>query len=277
MQLSKNFIVTGQSSVIETSFFYPVRLDDGYEMALSSFSCGSICNVNSRRNLVHIACRLGDLGPLDGLGSYLTEESLNISIVQVELSHGYYHTVTDLFKEICDSVNAFLKIHHHPHEAEWEYFPKTNTTKLILPNEVKFTHNPRDSDAVLCLLELEEGTYNKLEARDNELYPIPDYAFLYSSIVAESYINANSTRLFAVIPLSQNTFSYHFEPINPKYYPIAIEEFNTITFELRDSSGHLIEFCSSLYETSKYASKLGTKLPIVLSISLANGDLHTIP
>lgn len=277
MQLSKNFIVTGNSAVIETSFFYPVQLDDGYEMALSSLSCGSICNVNSRRDTVYIACRLADLGPDDGIGSIQTEELQEITIVRVNLTHGYYHTVTDLFKEICDSINQFLKIHHHSHVAEWEYVPKTNTTKLVLPDEIKFTHNPRDSDAVLGLLELEAGDYKKLEARDNELYPIPDYAFLYSSIVAESYINANSTRLLAVIPLSQNKFSYHFEPINLKYYPIAIEEFNSINFELRNSSGHLIEFCSSLYETSKYAAKLGTRIPIVLSISLANGNLHTLP
>ena len=67
-------------------------------------------------------------------------------------------------------------------------------------------------------------------------------AFLYGSIVENSYINGNLSRNLGVIPLSRSSgWSFH-EFSYPNYVPIDIKEFSSILLELRNMEGKYVTF-----------------------------------
>ena len=67
-------------------------------------------------------------------------------------------------------------------------------------------------------------------------------AFLYGSIVENSYINGNLSRNLGVIPLNRNSgWSFH-EFSYPNYVPIDIKEFSNIILELRNMEGKYVTF-----------------------------------
>ena len=124
MELSQNFIITGSTSELVTNFLYPVRLEDGFELALSYFFCGPICNVDSQLDLIYLVKG-------DGEG-FVVEEKL------LEIPHGYYHTTGDLISQICKSINMFMEANQDvwgTGKATLEYNVLRRVWTLVLPKK----------------------------------------------------------------------------------------------------------------------------------------------
>ena len=244
MQLSENFVIIGNSASIETNFFVPVSLSDGFELGLASFICGGINNVDSHSNILFI-------------------EDRHAHVAEIEIPSSYYHTVGELLQGLKHSVNNYLKSVHK--SCTLAYNVKNNLWKLSMPEHYKFIMCKGESRNVLNLLDLENGEFDILEAAENGFHPELMLAFMYCSVIAESYINGNQSRLLAVLPLSKNVKQNIYEPAVVRYYKIAIEEFNSIFIEFRDREGKLIEFFAPDSCTEQPPNK---SHPLVLTLSL---------
>ena len=126
-----------------------------------------------------------------------------------------------------------------------EYSTTDKSIKLKLDEAIFLQHNDEHRD-VLDLLELQHGSWNELEANYasfSSCYP----AFLYASVVENSYINNTPSRLLTMIPMqsgyTDGTTGYHFHEFkSPTYYNFGIREFSNVLFELHDVNGELIHF-----------------------------------
>lgn len=268
MELSQNFVVTGRSSELETNFFYPVRLEEGFELALSYFFCGPVANVNSEADIVYLV--KGDGHDL------VVEEKL------LEIPHGYYHTTGELISQIADSINEFMA----EHESVWgtgkvrvEYNVQKRVWNLVLPKKqhVSIAHDKSWKRNILNLFTgLDGGNYEEISVLETNFEETIESVFIYSSIVQESYIDTHQSRLLAVIPVRINAKYTHYEPTNLRFYKIAIEEFSSIFIELRNSRGHLVEFanvstCADGTELSLTGEMGQTcQKPVILGLTLRN-------
>lgn len=244
MNLSQNFVVTGSSPVIETNFFYPVRLSDGYELALTSFLCGPLCNVGSENDVL-----------------YLSHDGDQILI---EIPHAHYHTVGELLTVIKVAINNYFK--GGSKMCSLTYGVRNNVWTLTLPHKFSITTCRAEAKNVMNLFFLENGDYTVIEIQESVFTPELQIVFLYASIVQESFIDNRQSRLLAIIPVIKNETYVAYEPTNLLYHEIAIDNFSTITFELRNQEGELIEIakprsCDDLTAELK-------QLPLILTLSL---------
>ena len=236
MELSQNFVITGTSGEITTNFLYPVRLEDGFELALSYFFCGPLSNVNNERDLLYLVKG-------DGQGNVVEEKLL-------EIPHGYYHTTGDVLNIICESINNYIR----ENPEIWGYVLATinyniqrRIWNLNLPKkqDISIAHDKCWDRNVLTLFTgLEDGNYTELAVVESEFSECKENIFIYSSIVQESNIDNHQTRLLAVLPVRVNAKYTHYEPVNLKFYKIAIEDFSSISFEIRNERGNLVDFDS---------------------------------
>lgn len=225
MELSENFVITGSTSVINTNFFHPVTINEGFQLALTGFSSGSICNVTTQNNLIYIV--------------WGEQEAA------LPMPPAYYHTIGLLLTAIKESVNSFIKSEWKINrEVTLKYSVRSNVWTLTMASGISITMCNHDYSNALNLLEMEDGNYQTISVLDSKLLEDAQPAFLYCSIVQESYINSRQSRLLDVIPLKINRKYNFYEPHSLKFRKIAIEEFNNISFEIRDSDGKLIEFHS---------------------------------
>ena len=77
------------------------------------------------------------------------------------------------------------------------------------------------------------GTFSR---KPNINFSFPPWVFVYSSIVQQSILGHVSTPLLKIVPLqvgAENDGKF-MEFDNLEYFPIAIKNFQTIKFELRD-------------------------------------------
>lgn len=229
MELSQNFVVTGSSGDIETSFFYPVRLDQGFELALGSFHCGPICNVNNEFDLLYL---------VKGSDEVIEEKLL-------EIPHGYFHTTGGVLTILHRTINTFIGNNSEvwgTEKCELKYNATKRIWTLNLPTTVSIAHCTKYNRNVMNLFVLEDGNYTQLIVIEEPFDEGVETGFVYSSVVEESYINGYQSRLLAAIPLRTNSLYTQYEPNQLKYYKIAIEEFSSIFIEIRNSRGHFIEF-----------------------------------
>ena len=234
MELSQNFVITGTSGEITTNFLYPVRLEDGFELALSYFFCGPLSNVNNERDLLYLVKG-------DGQGNVVEEKLL-------EIPHGYYHTTGDVLNIICESINKFIRENSEIWGyvlASINYNIQRRIWTLHLPKkqDISIAHDKCWDRNVLTLFTgLEDGNYTELAVVESGFTECKENIFIYSSIVQESNIDNHQTRLLAVLPVSVNSKCTHYEPVNLKFYKIAIEDFSSISFEIRNERGNLVDF-----------------------------------
>jgi len=260
MHLSSNFIVTGDSSVIETSFLYPIHVNEGYELALSGFSCGGICNVDSESDILRI--------------EHVNDSRFNPTVGEVPIPHSHYHNVGELMTSFRKSINTFLKSHPDwgSNRASLKYTVKSNMWTLSMPAHTQIVACSHHPNSVLRLLNIEDGDYAELSAIEAPFDEECVQGFIYCSVVQESFIDNHQSRLLAVVPISRSAKYTFYEPVVLKYRKIAVSQFSSIDIEIRDSSGRLIEFCDyTEHSTCEEHNLTGislTGLPIVISLAL---------
>ena len=254
MSLSENFVITGNGSVIETSFFHSVTINEGYNLALTGFSSGSICNVTSKNNIIYILSK-------DGADA------------TVPITPSYYHTVGELLTAIHLKIDYFLKhVWSTSKVTLLKYAIRTNTWTLTMPSGFYITTCRRDPENILNLMQVEDGNFETISVIESTFHEDIKLGFLYCSIVQESNINDLQSRLLDIIPLKVNSMYILHEPVNLKYHKIAIEQFNSISFEVRDSYGDLIEFSVPNDSCDYHATSFNIDArPVVLSLHIKRG------
>ena len=234
MKLNENFVITGHGSQVDTHFFRPVGVEEGFQLSLASFYCGSVCNITSGNNAVHIN---------------LNEDISGV----VHIPVSYVRNVGQLLRGVRDAVNKFLA-------EQWKlsirvtlrFSLRNNTWTLTMPNPTSIVACTAERNNVLTLLDLDDGSYETLQVVEYDFVRSTSLCFIYCSIIQDSYIDSHQSRLLEIVPISTNANYTFFEPVHLKFRRIAIEAFSNITFELRDSNGSLIEFTETPSSCTKH-------------------------
>ena len=253
MKLTNNFVVTGKSATIETQFLFPVRVDDGYEIALSGFSCGGVCNVDS------VTDRL-----------FLKNKKEEVTYT-VRIPHGHYPTVGTLMEVIGYGINKTIKKNDWRFNEATVKFKAANATwYLKLPEGLAIVARRSVEENVLSLLHVPDGDYVELTAPEAPFEDSIEQAFIYSSVVEESYIDGRLSRLLATVPVSKSRAFTYFEPTVLKFHKIAIQEFSSILIEIRGTHGQLLEFAKydSLPNPVRNLTGLHKSMNVILNLTV---------
>ena len=254
MKLNENFVITGHSAHVDTTFFRPVGVEEGYELSLTSFYCGPICNITTGNNAVHVK---------------LNEDISGIAFIPVS----YVQNVGELLRAVRDTINNFLADQWKLTErVRLRFSLKNNTWTLTMPNSTLIVSCTAERNNVLTLLDLDDGSYEKLQVVEYDFDRSTKLCFIYCSIIQDSYIDSHQSRLLEIVPISTNANYTFFEPLHLKFRRIAIEAFSSITFELRNSEGTLIEFTEPSLSCSKHnitiAKEHSLLEPIVMCLQI---------
>ena len=89
----------------------------------------------------------------------------------------------------------------------------------------------------------EKSQSGAFSGKPNINFSLPPWVFVYSSIVQQSILGHVSTPLIKIVPLqlgSENDGKF-IEFDHLEYFPIAVTNFQTIKFELRDHQGAQVQ------------------------------------
>ena len=245
MDLQENYVITSDTGIASnfiSNFAFPVRLQQGHKIALKSIFYGPRFNVTDKNNKIYL--KIDEKVPANAI-----------------IENGWYPDVYSLFIAIAKAIDKWIDIFNTEHvdpqfsveleNCDVTYLSATQSVILTLDDTIYMEHSIKHSD-VLDLLELTHGNHNKIDSYNTYFsYQYP--AFLYCSIVENSYLNNRASRHLALLPLrsghADGTDGHHFyEFINPTFYRFGVSEFSQVKFEIRDLDGMLVEFDPS-YKT----------------------------
>ena len=233
-----------------SNFTTPVSLGENYEIGLKSISHGPVFNVTNGNNQITL------IRTIDAVSK--TEH-----VDHVYIDVGFYYHKSQLFGEIQRKLKLFFE--KPGNKATWG----RESSRYLLENEGKITikmPNPSNSTIMFLvddkafkgrnplsyLLHMPDNRYKKI-TDFNEIIPTKNYlGFLYSSIIALSFINNQKSRLLAIVPLESNHGYSYFEFANITYYPLSVSTFTDIFFSLKDTHGERVDLgfeASSKYPT----------------------------
>ena len=214
------------------------NLTENYEDALKSIFYGPLCNVCDHNDLLVLR-----------LNGRETRE--------LRVPHAYYPSMYYLTRAINDTVVAFYNnlgegdnnwavstVRNVKFTATKKQSGDVSTITLILPDNVRFYHNPiiHGKSNILDMygIELPFNT-QKMSVKEAKLTYNHQIGFVYSSLVKVSKFNNKDSRLLATLPLyTDDGYSDH-TFVNPSYYPIAVTSFENISFQIRDYNGKLVD------------------------------------
>ena len=214
-----------------SNFTTPVNLGDNYEIGLKSLCHGPVYNVTEGHNMVIFA----------------RDASIDIHeiIDKVYLDAGFYSHTGALFKEIYSKLVAHEIAHVLFGRKLPEYIVENDGKMSIkVPPNISFIVDDEGypgKNPLSYLLHYPNGRYKKI-SEFNEFIPVKNHlTFVYSSIIAQSYINDRKSRLLAIVPLTSSPGYNYFEFTNVTYHPLAVSTFTDIFFSLKDPYGEQIE------------------------------------
>ena len=235
MDIKDSYVITstnGTASNFTSNFPYPIRLHQGHKIALKSIYHGPMFNITNKNCNIYL--KIGDKPN------------------SVKINNGWYRDTYSLFVAISNAINGKIKTLEEEYtDSETTYLSSTNTVILTLDDEISIEHKSERNDA-LDLLELEHDELNSIDAQNiyfSNVYP----AFLYASVIENSFIDKYASRHLSMIPLhsgyADGTDGYHYhEFFNPTYHNFSVSEFSNITFQIRNVDGEIIDFAEG-YKT----------------------------
>lgn len=242
MDLHDNYVITsdegGSSSDFSASFASAIRVEEGHKMALKNIFYGPVFNVTSKNNSLFV--------------EHKTKK--DYKLVELFVKPDYYATILSLTMAISRTINDWIdtnsvwcvdlnsKIEH----STVDYDPETETVELELADHLVLIDPAKKNVLDLINLEVEENYqgYTIPNGYFTSYYP----AFVYCSVIENSYINNFPSRMLAIVPMQsgfddgdKSGYHYH-EFTTPTYFNFAIREFSQIFFQIRDLDGEILEF-----------------------------------
>ena len=236
----------------------PVRLPRDMTVALTSIAYSEILNIHDENNKIYFTVAhvpesdyesdIPGIGPIAtrGRNKKKTKDQKKVTD-KVQIPVGTYRTTRSIMISIVTAINDKVK----------EVFPNQSTRyslnisgmeisptfTLNLKNITIHANKPNSPWNIIGVKEDLIKQSPSLENIDLSIAMKP--SFLYASIVENSYINGQKSRVLAVIPLTTSTGYTFYEFKNPVYVPIEIREFSSILLELRDLDGKFVRFATN--------------------------------
>ena len=230
-------ITSGENHPAEfvSNFTSPVKLGDDYEIGLQSITHGPVYNIPDGYNKISIKW------------SFQKDHK----VYPIRVDPGFYYSVSQLFKNIYEKLTTFFAEEPADNfdpdywgDEELKYALVDGKISIRLPTNAFFYIHARDlskTNPLQYLFHMPFGSYKRISDFNNPIPHKNQLAFLYSSVIGESYINSRKSRLLAIVPLtSENGYTY-FEFTNVSYYPLAVSTFTDILFSLKDVHGKQIQ------------------------------------
>ena len=248
MDLNENFVVTSKYETgadFAANFAGPIRVQKGHKIALKTIFYGQIFNVTTKNNLLLVSHKAKDKSP----------------VYELFVEPGFYASILSLTETISRTINNWIDdksvfcaaLNRKFDHTKVEYEIDTEIISLDMKDHDHLYLTKDKRPNVLNLIDIWNITPTETvellgyEVKNGYLtnhFP----AFVYASVIENSYINGEPSRLLAVIPI-QNGFSdgnekgYHFyEFSSPTYYNFGISEFSHIKFYILDMDGQPLEF-----------------------------------
>lgn len=225
MESYRNIVaVASENSARFIAKIDPVRLTGNEGMALVSIYHGGVSNITSENNMVYFS------------HPSVIDDSERLS---VELPEGNYGSSFDICMEISNLIRDKLR-----RSRKDAFSPSVDRNREIVNVNLDGTHlfvnNFKNTPWSLLGVAKDQTSSFSIPFVNYQSSSCP--AFVYASIVENSYINGKLSRVLAVVPIKKTPEWSLYHPPNLNYVPISIKEFSNILIEIRDLKGQYVAF-----------------------------------
>ena len=244
-----------------SNFTNSIQLSENYEIGLLKIACPPIYNVSEENNKLYIAKKgEGELQIFDiPRDFYPTTHNLAQAIYHVLQSN----SVEDSIIDEKDTIDFSASLRYQGSGGSADH------SKLILQlndKKVNFVAGENKPGNILDLLEyrIKDFAARTLTIQNYDLTAQDQICFIYSSIVSNSLIDSNVSRLLDTVPIksSKNGGYFMLEVQNPVFHDVSSSSFIDINFEIRNVFGEFVQFVSGL--------------PVILTLGLRKKQVPSI-
>ena len=236
----------------------PIKLDNDYEMAITSICHGEVFNIHSGNNKVYFYLTATDSSLESVKRSRGLAESPSVyeipdemdryslpSLRQITVPEGSYESAGKLCWTISNLISDLLGMKKR--DAMYPTVDKQyNMVNIELENIYLVIRGKKDSP--WTVMDVHEDQYERFTITNQDFHCSSFPVFVYANIIENSYINGKLTRNLGIVPVTNAPQWSFYESSNPNYVPINIKEFTNILIELRDINGQYIRF-NPIYKT----------------------------
>ena len=125
---------------------------------------------------------------------------------EVYVKHAFYHNIGELFDGFVHAINTFIAGLGKSGKVTLKYAKKVFT--LTMPTHFILRVCNKSQNSAFKMIHVDEGYYQTLYAENTEFDDDMQLGFVYCSVIQESYINNNQSRLLAVVPISKKSATH---------------------------------------------------------------------
>ena len=243
-----------------SNFTNSIQLSENYEIGLLKIACPPIYNVSEENNKLYIVKK--------GVGELVFDIPRDFYPTTHDLAQAIYHvlqsnSVQDLVADEKDTIDLSASLRYQGSGGSADH------SKLILQlndKKVNFVAGENKPRNILDLLEyrIKDFSARTLAIQNYDLTAQDQICFIYSSIVSNSLIDSNVSRLLDTVPIksSKNGGYFMLEVQNPVFHDVSSSSFIDINFEIRNVFGEFVQFVQGL--------------PVILTLGLRKKQVPSI-
>ena len=255
MNSIRNVVIVGGENGNTSRFttqIGPIKLDDDYEMAITSLCHGEVFNIHSGNNKVYFYLTASETGLESVKRSRGLAESPSVyeipddvdryslpSLRQITVPEGSYESTIKLCWTISNLISDQLGVKKR-NAMNATVDKQYNIVNVELENLYLVIKGKKDTP--WAIMDVHEDQYERFTITNQDFHCSSYPVFVYANIIENSYINGRLTRNLGIVPVTNAPQWSFYESSNPNYVPINIKEFTNILIELRDINGQYIKF-----------------------------------
>ena len=230
----------------------PIKLDNDYEMAITSLCHGEVYNIHSGNNKVYFYLTASETGLESVKRSRGLAESPSVyeipddmdryslpSLRQITVPEGSYESTIKLCWTISNLISDQLGVKKR-NAMNATVDKQYNIVNVELENLYLVIRDKKDTP--WAIMDVHEDQYERFTITNQDFHCSSFPVFVYANIIENSYMNGRLTRNLGIVPVTNAPQWSFYESSNPNYVPINIKEFTNILIELRDINGQYIKF-----------------------------------
>ena len=261
MNSIRNVVIVGGENENTSRFttqIGPIKLDNDYEMAITSLCHGEVFNIHSGNNKVYFYLTASETGLESVKRSRGLAESPSVyeipddldrhslpSLRRITVPEGSYESTIKLCWTISNLISDQLGVKKR-NAMNATVDKQYNIVNVELENLYLVIKGKKDTP--WAIMEVNEDQYERFTITNQDFHCSSFPVFVYANIIENSYINGRLTRNLGIVPVTNAPQWSFYESSNPNYVPINIKEFTNILIELRDINGQYIKF-NPLFKT----------------------------
>lgn len=254
MESIRNVVIVGCEDGNPSRFITqiePVKLPEDSEMAITSLYHGEVFNIHSGNNKVYFYGtndRQLSMEIVKHFRGKPTSTAIPNSMQGFELPaptmvtvpEGSYNSSITLCWVISNLIKEKLGVLKKRDAMNPTADKQYNIVNIDMSNLYMVIEGKTDTP--WTLMGVHEDKYARFTIEDKDFHCSHFPAFVYASIIENSYINGKLTRNLCIVPIKSGPQWSLYEPTYPNYVPINVKQFSKILIELRDIKGQYIKF-----------------------------------